>query len=95
LSDEVAPEKHSRSVRKTLIYTQYREMGQSSRQIKREKFGAINLVMHGGVFKKRRDEVVESFQNERLYRIFILPHKIGAMNLNLTAASSLTRYELC
>jgi SNF2 family DNA or RNA helicase/uncharacterized Zn finger protein len=79
---------------KTLIFTQYREMGDLLVKFIEEKFGAETLFLHGGVSRKRRDEMVDSFQNERLNKIFILSLKAGGTGLNLTAASNVIHYDL-
>jgi SNF2 family DNA or RNA helicase len=44
--------------------------------------------------KKKRDEVVESFQNDSRYKIFILSLKAGGVGLNLTAANHVVHYDL-
>ncbi|HEY0459845.1 MAG TPA: DEAD/DEAH box helicase [Pyrinomonadaceae bacterium] len=79
---------------KTLIFTQYREMGDLLVKFIEQKFGAETLFLHGGVSRKRRDEMVETFQNERLNKIFILSLKAGGTGLNLTAASNVIHYDL-
>ncbi len=79
---------------KTLIFTQYREMGNLLVKFLEQKFGAETLFLHGGVSRKRRDEMVETFQNERANKIFILSLKAGGTGLNLTAASNVIHYDL-
>lgn len=79
---------------KTLIFTQYREMGDLLVKFIEQKFGAETLFLHGGVSRKRRDEMVETFQNERANKIFILSLKAGGTGLNLTAASNVIHYDL-
>ncbi|MDQ6786661.1 MAG: DEAD/DEAH box helicase [Acidobacteriota bacterium] len=79
---------------KTLIFTQYREMGDLLVKFIEQKFGAETLFLHGGVSRKRRDEMVETFQNERACKIFILSLKAGGTGLNLTAASNVIHYDL-
>lgn len=84
----------SAGARKTLIFTQYRGMGDLLVKFIKQKFGAETLFLHGGVSRKRRDEMVESFQNERANKIFILSLKAGGTGLNLTAASNVIHYDL-
>ncbi len=79
---------------KTLIFTQYREMGDLLVKFIEQKFGAETLFLHGGVSRKRRDEMVENFQNERANKAFILSLKAGGTGLNLTAASNVIHYDL-
>lgn len=79
---------------KTLIFTQYREMGDLLVKFIEEKFGTETLFLHGGISRKRRDEMVETFQNERANKVFILSLKAGGTGLNLTAASNVIHYDL-
>ncbi len=79
---------------KTLIFTQYREMGDLLVKFIEQKFGAETLFLHGGTSRKRRDEMVENFQQERANKIFILSLKAGGTGLNLTAASNVIHYDL-
>ncbi len=79
---------------KTLIFTQYREMGDLLVKFIRQKFGAETLFLHGGTSRKGRDEMVESFQTGRASKVFILSLKAGGTGLNLTAASNVIHYDL-
>lgn len=79
---------------KTLIFTQYREMGDLLCQIIEEKFGHKPLFLHGGTSRKQRDKYVEDFQNLSQINTFILSLKAGGTGLNLTAASNVIHYDL-
>jgi len=79
---------------KALIFTQYREMGDLLVKFIERRFGAETLFLHGGTSRKRRDEMVETFQNERANKIFVLSLKAGGTGLNLTAASNVIHYDL-
>ncbi len=79
---------------KTLIFTQYQEMGRLLAQMIEEEFSTIAPFLHGGVSRKGRDEMVEDFQNNRTTRIMILSLKAGGTGLNLTAASNVIHYDL-
>ncbi len=79
---------------KTLIFTQYQEMGRLLAQMIEDEFGVFTPFLHGGVSRKGRDEMVEEFQNNRTTRIMILSLKAGGTGLNLTAASNVIHYDL-
>ena len=83
---------------KTLIFTQYHEMGKLLSQMIKEKFGKEPLFLHGGTSRKKRDEMVEAFQRPGQYPgdndTFILSLKAGGTGLNLTAASNVIHYDL-
>jgi SNF2 family DNA or RNA helicase len=79
---------------KTLIFTQYQEMGKLMVTMLEKEFGLTIPFLHGGVSRKGRDAMVESFQNERSTRIMILSLKAGGTGLNLTAASNVIHYDL-
>jgi uncharacterized Zn finger protein len=79
---------------KVLVFTQFREMGELLAVWIKERFGREPQFLHGGVTRKRRDEMVERFQNERTERVFLLSLKAGGTGLNLTAASNVIHYDL-
>ena len=79
---------------KTLIFTQYQEMGRLLAQMIEDEFSTIAPFLHGGVSRKGRDEMVEDFQNNRTTRIMILSLKAGGTGLNLTAANNVIHYDL-
>ena len=79
---------------KALIFTQYKEMGKLLVKMLDEEFGLEVPFLYGGVSRKKRDEMVEDFQNNRTTRIMILSLKAGGTGLNLTAASNVIHYDL-
>jgi SNF2 family DNA or RNA helicase len=79
---------------KTLIFTQYQEMGKLLVKMLEAEFGLQIPFLHGGVSRKGRDEMVDSFQSDRATRIMILSLKAGGTGLNLTAASNVIHYDL-
>ena len=79
---------------KTLIFTQYKEMGKLLVEMLEAEFGLTIPFLHGGVSRKGRDEMVDSFQNNRATRVLILSLKAGGTGLNLTAASNVIHYDL-
>ncbi|MEY3248911.1 MAG: hypothetical protein RL742_954 [Bacteroidota bacterium] len=79
---------------KTLIFTQYREMGELLVPLLRECLGLNAAFLHGGLSRKGRDEMVEAFQHQHSERILLLSLKAGGAGLNLTAASNVIHYDL-
>ncbi len=79
---------------KTLIFTQYQEMGKMLVAMLESAFGLEIAFLHGGVTRKDRDLMVEDFQNNRATRILILSLKAGGTGLNLTAANNVIHYDL-
>ncbi len=83
---------------KTLIFTQYQEMGELLGNIIEDTFGKTPLFLHGGTSRPKRDEMVEAFQRPASFDgendTFILSLKAGGTGLNLTAASNVIHYDL-
>ena len=79
---------------KALIFTQYQTMGKILVKMLHTEFGLEVPFLYGGVSRKKRDEMVEDFQNNRTTRIMILSLKAGGTGLNLTAASNVIHYDL-
>jgi uncharacterized Zn finger protein/superfamily II DNA or RNA helicase len=79
---------------KTLIFTQYTEMGGLLSGMFKDRYNTEPLFLHGGTPRKKRDEYVERFQNEKRDKIFLLSLKAGGTGLNLTAASNVIHYDL-
>ena len=79
---------------KVLLFTQYREMGLLLVQMITEAFGFEPPFLHGGVTRKKRDEMVDNFQNHSTSPLLILSLKAGGTGLNLTAASQVIHYDL-
>ena len=79
---------------KVLIFTQYREMGDLLVEHIAATFRVEPLFLHGGTSKKRRDEMVQLFQEgDAGPQIFVLSVKAGGTGLNLTAASHVFHYD--
>ena len=79
---------------KVLIFTQYKEMGKLLEKIIWDNFHTETLFLHGGVTRKKRDIMVEDFQNKSHIKTFILSIKAGGTGLNLTAANNVIHYDL-
>ena len=78
---------------KSLIFTQYTEMGLLLESYLNNHFKWRTLFLHGGVPQKKRQEMVDEFQSEKGPGIFILTVKTGGTGLNLTAASHVFHYD--
>lgn len=75
---------------KTLIFTQYKELGEMLVCYLERKFEGGVLFLSGETPQKTRDEMVRKFQentNPDGPKIFILSIKAGGVGLNLTAAN--------
>lgn len=79
---------------KVLIFTQFREMGELLSDMINTRFGRKPQFLHGGTPRKRRDEMVDTFQDDAREWIFLLSLKAGGTGLNLTAASNVIHYDL-
>ncbi len=79
---------------KTLIFTQYKEMGNILVEMLKQEFGINAQFLHGGISRKKRDAMVQDFQENHSNKIFLLSLKAGGTGLNLTAASNVVHYDL-
>lgn len=78
---------------RSLIFTQFSEMGQIIRKHLQETYGVEVLFLHGGTAKKQRDLMVERFASPDGPRIFLLSLKAGGTGLNLTSASHVFHFD--
>ncbi len=79
---------------KTLIFTQFAEMGKMLKQHLQETFTCEALFLHGGTPRKERDALIQRFQNDRRGpSLFILSLKAGGVGLNLTAANHVFHFD--
>ncbi|MEK7339319.1 MAG: DEAD/DEAH box helicase, partial [Verrucomicrobiota bacterium] len=79
---------------KSLIFTQYTEMGKIIANLMGEILKIQIPFLHGGLSPKARDEMVHDFQNSSNVRALIISLKAGGTGLNLTAASHVIHYDL-
>ena len=79
---------------KTLIFTQYREMGDLLVPLLEQRYHSKPLWLHGGVSRKKRDKMVEDFQTKPQVKTMLLSLKAGGTGLNLTQASNVIHYDL-
>lgn len=79
---------------RTLVFSQFAEMGAILKRYLQETFGREVLFLHGGVPRAERDSMVERFQGEEESPpIFILSLKAGGTGLNLTRASRVIHFD--
>jgi uncharacterized Zn finger protein/superfamily II DNA or RNA helicase len=79
---------------KVLLFTQYREMGELLQQLIKQELQEEASFFHGGLTRKKRDEIVECFQSGQVSPILIVSLKAGGTGLNLTAATNVIHYDL-
>jgi SNF2 family DNA or RNA helicase len=78
---------------RTLIFTQFSELGEMLRTYLRERFYEEVLFLHGGTKARERDALVRRFQASGGPTMFILSIKAGGTGLNLTAASHVIHFD--
>ncbi|MGH9088221.1 MAG: DEAD/DEAH box helicase, partial [Acidimicrobiales bacterium] len=79
---------------KALVFTQFAEMGALLRDHLQERLGCRVAFLHGGVARRRRDELVAAFQAEgEEIPVMVLSLKAGGTGLNLTAANHVVHYD--
>mgnify|MGYP001454580537 CR=1 FL=1 len=76
-----------------LVFTQYAEMGALLKRYLCQTFAREMPFLHGGVPRKERDRLVQSFQESPEPLAFILSLKAGGTGLNLTRASRVFHYD--
>ncbi len=89
LLDEIKNQKE-----KVLIFSQFREMGYLIKEMILKEIGEDVLFLHGGVPRKKRDEMIERFSSNNNPWIFILSLKAGGTGLNLVSANHVIHYDL-
>jgi superfamily II DNA or RNA helicase len=79
---------------RALIFTQFTEMGDILKRHLEETFGREVLYLHGGLPRKRRDEMVARFQSAGdAPPLFLLSLKAGGTGVTLTAASHVFHFD--
>jgi len=79
---------------KTLVFTQYKEMGHLLTNIIHDEMGYEPLFFHGSLTRSQREEMLEKFQNDDSIKTMILSLKAGGTGLNLTSATNVIHYDL-
>lgn len=79
---------------KTLIFTQYKEMGDILCQILSDECNITPSFFHGSLNINQREKLIEDFQNNKDTKVMILSLKAGGTGLNLTSATNVIHYDL-
>lgn len=79
---------------KVLLFTQYKEMGNLLVQLIQTELRIVPLFFHGSLTRKKREMMIEDFQNGNTSPIMIISLKAGGTGLNLTAATNVIHYDL-
>jgi hypothetical protein len=78
---------------RTLIFTQYVEMGSILKFQLQDRFGKEVMFLHGSVLKDSRDSMVRRFQEGKGPQFFVLSLRAGGTGLNLTGANHVVMYD--
>ena len=78
---------------RTLIFTQYREMGLLLSSHIEAKFGHETPFLHGGTTLKKRQHMVDTFQSPEGPPVQLISLRAGGTGLNLTAASRVIHFD--
>jgi len=79
---------------KALVFTQFAEMGAMLRDHLQHRLGCRVSFLHGGVPRKRRDEMVAEIQTpDGDVPVMVLSLKAGGTGLNLTAANHVVHFD--
>ena len=78
---------------KVLVFTQFRSMCEPLQRHLEACFGLPGLVLHGGTPVKRRQELVDRFQQDERVPFMVLSLKAGGTGLNLTAANHVVHFD--
>ena len=78
---------------KVLCFTQFTEFGEMLVPHLSARFDQEVLFLHGGVSRRRRDEMVARFQVADGPSVFLLSLKAGGTGLNLTAANHVVHLD--
>ncbi|MBU3191444.1 DEAD/DEAH box helicase [Clostridium bowmanii] len=79
---------------RSLVFTQFAEMGHILQTELEKKLGVRTLFLHGGTSRKKREELINIFQNDtKEPMIFVLSLKAGGLGLNLTKANHVFHFD--
>ena len=79
---------------KTLVFTQYKEMGYLLEEIIESELNTKPLFFHGSLNRAQRDNMLNQFSTDPDSNIMILSLKAGGTGLNLTEATNVIHYDL-
>ncbi len=78
----------------SLIFTQFREMGELLAPMLRHHLGRDVLFLHGGTPQAQRQQMIDLFQKaDGTHPILLLSLKAGGVGLNLTAATHVFHFD--
>jgi SNF2 family DNA or RNA helicase len=86
--EEVVPNKQ-----KALIFTQYKSMGAILEDYLMERLGCGVLFLSGDDSPSKRDSMVNQFQNDHRFPIFVITTKAGGTGLTLTQANHVFHFD--
>ncbi|MCU0722336.1 MAG: DEAD/DEAH box helicase [Planctomycetes bacterium] len=78
---------------RSLVFTQFAEMGEILRRHLEETFGREVPFLHGGVPRTARDRMIDRFQAADGPAVFLLSLKAGGTGLNLTRANRVFHFD--
>lgn len=79
---------------KTIVFTQYKQMGNILSSIIKNELQTEPLFFHGSLTPVQREELLEKFEKDPEAKVMILSLKAGGTGLNLTAATNVIHYDL-
>lgn len=79
---------------KTIVFTQYKEMGNILVPIIQNELQTTPLFFHGSLSTVQRDNMIKQFETDPNSKVMILSLKAGGTGLNLTSATNVIHYDL-
>ncbi len=79
---------------KTVVFTQYKEMGNILVPIIQNELQTTPLFFHGSLSTNQREDLLKKFESDADSKIMILSLKAGGTGLNLTSATNVIHYDL-
>ena len=79
---------------KTIVFTQYKEMGKILVPIVQKELNTTPLFFHGSLNTSQREAMLKQFDNDEESKVMILSLKAGGTGLNLTNATNVIHYDL-
>lgn len=76
-----------------LVFTQFREMAGPLADFLETIFERKGSIVHGGVTTKKRQKIIEEFQDDSYTPFMILSLKAGGVGLNLTKANHVIHFD--
>lgn len=79
---------------KSVVFTQYKEMGKILVPIIQNELSTTPLFFHGSLNTAQREDMLKQFTEDDESKIMILSLKAGGTGLNLTNATNVIHYDL-